>query len=96
MLSFSGCLVLLPLIGPKYRIQSLCMYPLSQVLFWFWVANFMLLSAIGTCDTPEGLAYREGQRTIVMHFLFFLVVPFLNKAWDLIITNSYYISPCGN
>lgn len=73
-------LFFLPLLhGGKFRVFSF--YFLNQVLFWFFVVIFLVLTWIGArpVESPyEGI----GQVFRILYFIYFLSFPFLQFFWD--------------
>lgn len=82
---FAAILVLLflPFISPQQR-QSLAFYPLSQILFWSFIANAILLTWIGARPVEPPFDWL-GQIFTVNYFLFFILMPISTKLWDLLL-----------
>nr|QVX31176.1 cytochrome b [Gesiella jameensis] len=71
---------LIPLMyNQKYR--SLTMYPLSQMMFWLFCINSIMLTWIGSCpvETPYEIL---GQLFTSMYFITFFTLPLTTLLWD--------------
>lgn len=63
------------------KFRSISFYPVNQVLFWFYVGIFFILTWIGAC--PVEAPYEQiGQIFTVLYFLYFLLDPIVQKVWD--------------
>lgn len=61
--------------------RSLAFYPLNQALFWTFIGIFLILTWIGAC--PVEAPYEQiGQVFTVLYFLYFILGPLTQKAWD--------------
>lgn len=82
---FSALLVLfiLPFTFSQHS-RGTQIYPLRQILFWSFIANFILLTWIG--GRPVEAPYeRLGQIFTTLYFLYYLVTPFSFSIWDKLI-----------
>nr|AVW86231.1 cytochrome b [Pholoe pallida] len=82
---FAALLILfiVPLIyTQKYRGNMF--YPIAQMLFWMFTANFILLTWIGGC--PVEAPYEAlGLTFTLFYFISFLAIPTSSTIWDWII-----------
>lgn len=69
--------------------RSLADYPISKILFWFFVANFMFLGFIGARPIEEPY-YELGQYSAIFFFLYWVILPFIVAVENMII---YYFYP---
>jgi len=88
LIIFSAILILftLPLTFSQFS-KGLQNYPLSQILFWLFVTNFILLTWIGArpVEAPyEGL----GQIFTILYFSYFIIAPMTHYFWDTIVYNE--------
>lgn len=68
----------------KGVFRSLCFYPLSQIIFWIFIRIFILLTWIGRC--PVEAPYEQiGQVLTIFYFLYFLLLPLIQKLWDIVL-----------
>ena len=65
-------LLLLPYVHTS-KIRSMQFRPLAQLAFWFFVANFLLLTHIGGCPVEQPWLF-IGQCSTVFYFGYFLVL----------------------
>jgi len=71
---FSSLLVLLALPHVHTcKIRSLQFRPIGKIMFWFLVADFLLLTYIGQCPVEEPW-YTLGQICTVFYFCYFLIL----------------------
>nr|YP_009871085.1 cytochrome b [Siphonosoma cumanense]QKS32597.1 cytochrome b [Siphonosoma cumanense] len=85
MAMFAAILVLFFLPVLKYQAsRSLAFYPLSQILFWTFIANSILLTWIGArpVEAPYELL---GQIFTTFYFSFFILKPLSTFLWDRLI-----------
>lgn len=69
---------------PRSRINSLSMYPLTKVLFWFHVVNFFILTWLGSQPVVP-LFVVLSSICSVLYFLFYLVFPLIKSIEDYIL-----------
>nr|ATZ69836.1 cytochrome b [Conus raulsilvai] len=63
------------------KFRSMAYYPANQVLFWTYIGIFFVLTWIGSC--PVEAPYEQiGQGFTVLYFLYFILNPLVQKAWD--------------
>jgi len=74
---------LLPFIFSR-KFNTSRFYPPLQIIFWLFIALFMLLTWIGgrPIETPYDSL---GQLFTLLYFIYFLVVPLISYMWDQII-----------
>lgn len=66
------------------KFRALSFYPVNQVLFWFFIGVFGILTWIGAC--PVEMPYVEiGQIFTILYFSYFIISPLLQKMWDKIL-----------
>nr|YP_003204779.1 cytochrome b [Cymbium olla]ACF04873.1 cytochrome b [Cymbium olla] len=66
------------------KFRSMSFYLLNQVLFWFYVGIFFILTWIGSC--PVEAPYEQiGQIFTLLYFLYFLINPLFQLMWDMIL-----------
>lgn len=83
---FRSILILYTLKWTTYKIKSNTFYPLNQILFWFFVNNFILLTFIGAQTIELPFIYIR-QILTLSYFAFFLINHFTFKVWDSLIFN---------
>nr|QYK92312.1 cytochrome b [Tetramorium tsushimae] len=76
-------LYLLPLL--KINLPSLTFSPFIQLLFWLFINNFILLTWAGAqlIETPF---MQISQMLSLTYFMFFIILPFMNKFWYTILS----------
>nr|ATZ70954.1 cytochrome b [Conus trochulus] len=63
------------------KFRSMAYYPVNQVLFWMYIGVFFVLTWIGSC--PVETPYEQiGQVFTGLYFLYFILNPLIQKAWD--------------
>lgn len=78
-------LYFIPLI--KSKINSLIFYPQNQLLFWFFINNFILLTWLGA--QPIEFPYVNlSQIHSIIYFIYFIILFTLFKYWDKIIFSN--------
>nr|QQQ88683.1 cytochrome b [Hyalella kochi] len=73
-------LYLMPLM-PLGKMKSSMFYPMSKLLFWFFVVCVMTLTWIGMCPVEPPYVL-TGQIFTFLYFLFYLFNPLLVLFWD--------------
>nr|YP_009421102.1 cytochrome b [Sinotaia aeruginosa]ASR74875.1 cytochrome b [Sinotaia aeruginosa] len=73
-------LLILPLTNNSI-MWSFVFYPLNQVLFWFFVGVFLILTWIGSCSVEMPFSW-IGQIFSFMYFMYFLLNLVLYWLWD--------------
>nr|YP_009422150.1 cytochrome b [Cipangopaludina ussuriensis]ASR74849.1 cytochrome b [Cipangopaludina ussuriensis] len=73
-------LLILPLSNNSI-MWSFVFYPLNQILFWFFVGVFLILTWIGSCSVEMPFSW-IGQIFSFMYFLYFLMNLILYWLWD--------------
>nr|BCP51380.1 Cytb [Valvata hokkaidoensis] len=66
------------------QVRSLAFYPLNQILFWFFLANFFLLTWLGACPVDPPYVTLSAILTLT-YFLYFFINPMIMMMWDKII-----------
>nr|YP_003204805.1 cytochrome b [Monoplex parthenopeus]ACF04886.1 cytochrome b [Monoplex parthenopeus] len=67
-----------------WKFRSLAFYPMNQILFWFFVGIFFILTWIGSC--PVEAPYEQiGQVFTALYFIYFIINPFIHIMWDSIL-----------
>jgi ubiquinol-cytochrome c reductase cytochrome b subunit len=79
------CLFALPFINTSY-VRSSCFRPIHKKLFWFLVADCLLLGWIG-CQPVEAPYVAIGQIASLGFFLYFAILPILGKLESKLIAN---------
>ena len=76
-------LYLLPFL--KINLPSLTFSPFTQLLFWLFINNFILLTWAGAqlIETPF---IQIRQILSLTYFIFFIILPFINKFWYTILS----------
>ena len=79
---FAAILILGVLPFLKWQIRrSLAFYPISQILFWCFIVNVVLLTWIGA--RPVEAPYEQlGAIFTVRYFFFFIINPLCTYVWD--------------
>nr|QTF74760.1 cytochrome b [Bursa rhodostoma] len=63
------------------KFRSMAYYPLNQILFWFFVGIFFILTWIGAC--PVEAPYEQiGQIFTGLYFTYFILSPLAHVMWD--------------
>nr|YP_009379197.1 cytochrome b [Kiwa tyleri]ARQ27020.1 cytochrome b [Kiwa tyleri] len=80
-LMFSVMIIMILPFTHLSKFQSLSFYPLNQILFWFMISIFLLLTWIGArpVEPPYIII---GQILTIMYFMFFIMNPLLSMKWD--------------
>nr|AAK82362.1 cytochrome b [Phascolopsis gouldii] len=79
-------LLVLPFSNSSNKMRSLSFYPLSQLYFWSFIANTLLLTWIG--GRPVEAPYEMlGQIFTSYYFLFFILNPIFLFYWDRMLHN---------
>nr|YP_009509442.1 cytochrome b [Sinotaia purificata]ASR74888.1 cytochrome b [Sinotaia purificata] len=73
-------LLILPLTNNSV-MWSFVFYPLNQILFWFFVGVFLILTWIGSCSVEMPFSW-IGQIFSFMYFMYFLLNLVLYWLWD--------------
>nr|YP_010142659.1 cytochrome b [Sinotaia quadrata]QQL03239.1 cytochrome b [Sinotaia quadrata] len=80
LLSSILILLILPLTNNSV-MWSFVFYPLNQILFWFFVGVFLILTWIGSCSVELPFSW-IGQIFSFMYFMYFLLNLVLYWLWD--------------
>nr|YP_009253049.1 cytochrome b [Vollenhovia emeryi]ANA91975.1 cytochrome b [Vollenhovia emeryi] len=74
---------------PLMKLQTLSMkfYPMTQILFWMFLNNFILLTWAGAQVIESPYIYIS-QILSLNYFIFFILLTPMNKMWKLIIMNN--------
>lgn len=76
-------LFILPITHSQKR-RGNTFYPINQLLFWFLIVTFSILTWIGGC--PVEAPYEIiGQIFTILYFLFYIINPLVTLAWDKIL-----------
>nr|YP_009471383.1 cytochrome b [Penion maximus]AVG72741.1 cytochrome b [Penion maximus] len=66
------------------KFRSMAFYPLNQILFWWYIGIFLILTWIGSC--PVEAPYEQiGQVFTILYFMYFIVNPLIQVLWDKIL-----------
>nr|YP_009045897.1 cytochrome b [Ashtoret lunaris]YP_010021635.1 cytochrome b [Matuta victor]QOL10576.1 cytochrome b [Matuta victor]CDR98380.1 cytochrome b [Ashtoret lunaris] len=63
------------------KFRSLTFYPSNQIMFWFLVAMFLLLTWIGARPVEDPYVF-TGKTLTVLYFSYFLLNPMILMFWD--------------
>lgn len=74
-------LILYPLTWTSYKIKTNTFYPLNQILFWFFINNFILLTFFGA-QTIEPPYINIRQLLTITYFIFFIINHLTFTWWD--------------
>nr|YP_009108159.1 cytochrome b [Panopea globosa]AIU56068.1 cytochrome b [Panopea globosa] len=66
---------------PKSYFRGTGFYPLSQFLFWYFVACFMVLTFLGACPA-EWPYHTMSVIGSCSYFMFYIINPLLMEIWD--------------
>lgn len=82
---FSAILIyfILPLVFVQKQ-KSISFYPISQILFWFFIILLILLTWIGGCPIEEPYDWM-GQLLTIIYFIIFFFIWWSFLVWDKII-----------
>lgn len=69
------------------KIQGLQFYPINKILFWAFVAIFIILTWIGARPVEDPYII-VGQILTVTYFLYFIINPLILLIWDKLIYQS--------
>ena len=70
--------------------RSVADYPMSKILFWAFVANFVFLGFIGSRPIEEPY-YELGQTSAILFFAYWIILPFIVAVENLIIYHFYNV-----
>nr|YP_009531289.1 cytochrome b [Idiocerus laurifoliae]AXY64101.1 cytochrome b [Idiocerus laurifoliae] len=73
-------LMVLPL-SMKSKFKGLSFYPLSQIMFWLFISNVILLTWIGARPVEDPYTM-TGMMLTMMYFMYFVLDPLMVKIWD--------------
>lgn len=79
--------ILILFILPLVRVglfRGEAFYPITQFMFWSFVSIFLLLGWIGACPVEAPYEFL-GQVFTVLYFIYFLLVPIIQKLWDYLV-----------
>nr|YP_009421089.1 cytochrome b [Cipangopaludina chinensis]ASR74862.1 cytochrome b [Cipangopaludina chinensis] len=83
-LVFSVLILLILPLSNNSIMWSFIFYPVNQILFWFFVGVFLILTWIGSCPVEIPFSW-IGQVFTCMYFMYFLVNLILYWLWDKIL-----------
>nr|QYC92837.1 cytochrome b [Cipangopaludina lecythis ampullacea] len=83
-LVFSILILLILPLSNNSIMWSFVFYPMNQILFWFFVGVFLILTWIGSCPVEVPFS-GIGQIFTCMYFMYFLVNLILYWLWDKIL-----------
>nr|YP_009692111.1 cytochrome b [Maurya qinlingensis]QEG98443.1 cytochrome b [Maurya qinlingensis] len=76
-------LMIMPM-SMNMKFKGLNFYPMSQVYYWMFISNFILLTWIGS--QPVELPFTTtGVMLTLMYFSYFILDPLMTNTWDKII-----------
>ena len=78
-------------INLKRKFYRFRFYIPSQIIFWLFIINFLLLTWIGRCPIEQPFI-KIRQIFTFIYFIYFLIYPLLQKFWDFILfrtANNY-------
>nr|YP_010963612.1 cytochrome b [Nondenticentrus paramelanicus]WKZ08095.1 cytochrome b [Nondenticentrus paramelanicus] len=76
-------LVIMPM-SMNMKFKGLNFYPISQIYYWMFISNFMLLTWIGS--QPVEMPFTStGVMLTVVYFSYFIADPIVTKMWDKLI-----------
>ncbi|YP_001083065.4 cytochrome b (mitochondrion) [Mizuhopecten yessoensis] len=73
------------------KMESLGNYVFCQWLFWFWVANFLILTFVGSQGVDEPFA-RAGELSTAFYFAFFPLLGVVQRYEDFVIRSISKVS----
>nr|YP_010963638.1 cytochrome b [Tribulocentrus zhenbaensis]WKZ08121.1 cytochrome b [Tribulocentrus zhenbaensis] len=76
-------LMIMPM-SMKMKFKGLNFYPISQIYYWMFVSNFMLLTWIGS-QPVEMPFISTGVMLTIMYFSYFIMDPMMTNTWDKLI-----------
>nr|YP_010271155.1 cytochrome b [Gargara genistae]UKB86920.1 cytochrome b [Gargara genistae] len=76
-------LMILPM-SMNMKFKGLSFYPISQVYYWTFNSNFIMLTWIGS-QPVEMPFIKTGVMLTMMYFLYFILDPLLVNSWDKLI-----------
>nr|YP_010963560.1 cytochrome b [Hemicentrus obliquus]WKZ08043.1 cytochrome b [Hemicentrus obliquus] len=76
-------LTILPM-SMNMKFKSLTFYPMSQLVYWWFITNFMLLTWIGSQPVEPPFINSSIMLTL-SYFSYFIIDPILVKMWDKLI-----------
>nr|AXS65619.1 cytochrome b [Cucujoidea sp. 43 KM-2017] len=65
----------------KKNFLSNQFYPLSKLMFWFFIITVILLTWIGARPVEDPYIL-TGQTLTIIYFSYFIMTPIINKLWD--------------
>uniref|UniRef100_UPI00315D91F1 cytochrome b B n=1 Tax=Choucentrus sinensis TaxID=3038122 RepID=UPI00315D91F1 len=85
MALFASILMLImPMLLMKTKFKSMTFYPISQIMFWLFASNFVLLTWIGSQPVEQPFIF-TGVMSTIIYFSYFMMSPMMTKTWDKII-----------
>ena len=69
--------------------RSVADLPVSKIMYWLFVANFLFLGYIGACPIEEPY-YELGQISAVIFFAYWLLLPFVMAVENMIIDQYFF------
>nr|YP_009441810.1 cytochrome b [Eucinetus haemorrhoidalis]AOY39394.1 cytochrome b [Eucinetus haemorrhoidalis] len=76
-------LFIIPLINNS-KLQNIRFYPISQILFWFFLIIVILLTWIGARPVEDPYIM-IGQMLTILYFMYYFLSPMTNLLWDKIL-----------
>nr|YP_009692098.1 cytochrome b [Hypsauchenia hardwickii]QEG98430.1 cytochrome b [Hypsauchenia hardwickii] len=73
-------LVILP-ISMKMKFKGLMFYPISQMMYWMFMSNFLLLTWIGS-QPVEDPFIMVSINLMTFYFMYFILDPLMVSMWD--------------
>nr|YP_003354969.1 cytochrome b [Venustaconcha ellipsiformis]ACQ91035.1 cytochrome b [Venustaconcha ellipsiformis] len=69
-------------------MMGMSFYPTSQMVFWFFLNSFLILTWLGSAPTETPFTEISQLMTLV-YFLLIVTIPMLGKPWDTMIFRDY-------
>ena len=75
---------------PNRKFRGLPFYPLRQIIFWWIILRFIILTWIGSCPVANPY-FLIGQCFSVVYFLAFPLINFRQLLWDKVLNPPYTV-----
>nr|AFY16804.1 cytochrome b [Darthula hardwickii] len=80
-LMMSIMIMMLPMITMKMKFKGMQFYPVSQVTYWMFINNMILLTWIGMKPVEDPFSM-IGKTLTISYFTYFMMEPMLMKTWQ--------------